>query len=453
LKNSYRIIINDIRRRINLQILYIKGKRYKFVNSMEIWMGYLLFFLMLVCPTEVKYRNIKAVLLILLVNVILIKWFFKPNTKITLSPRIFRGLLFYIIIGLFFMLIGSMKNAPGALRVSTVYVLWPIVYILILSEINNERIIVGIFNVLKSASIFIGLSGLYIFLHYIGIIPSSMYFNIFSMQSVSIWKGSISINFKAINSLFFILPFLIARLLIWSDDRKIRIKRILIWFALILTTVLVLVSNRNTLIVVSILSIFITYFFYTFLSSKKKKIISFYKKFIIVSILLIVIIFTLFYNFNQFSFNSTVNRFLEKFCFDKYEGLYIRKVQYDFLMKGFANNPIFGAGLGNKVDYVRSEKHTWAYELSYVALLYQVGIIGVIIYSYVIIWIYLMGLRIIREDKWLGMYMLPTLVGMSCFLIANATNPYLGTFDHMWVIFLPISIINYYLVNKNENKI
>jgi hypothetical protein len=45
--------------------------------------------------------------------------------------------------------------------------------------------------------------------------------------------------------------------------------------------------------------------------------------------------------------------------------------------------------------------------------------------------------------------MLPVLAGMTCFLIANATNPYLGKFDCLWVIFLPIALINYGLLNSN----
>jgi len=43
----------------------------------------------------------------------------------------------------------------------------------------------------------------------------------------------------------------------------------------------------------------------------------------------------------------------------------------------------------------------------------------------------------------------PTLVGMISFLIGNATNPYLGKFDFMWVIFVPVLIINLY---KLENR-
>jgi hypothetical protein len=39
--------------------------------------------------------------------------------------------------------------------------------------------------------------------------------------------------------------------------------------------------------------------------------------------------------------------------------------------------------------------------------------------------------------------MLATLVGFTCFLVGNATNPYLEKYDLMWVIFLPVALINH----------
>lgn len=45
--------------------------------------------------------------------------------------------------------------------------------------------------------------------------------------------------------------------------------------------------------------------------------------------------------------------------------------------------------------------------------------------------------------------MIVLLVGMTGFLIANVTNPYFGSFDFMWTIFLPIAYINLKL-QKNK---
>lgn len=47
-------------------------------------------------------------------------------------------------------------------------------------------------------------------------------------------------------------------------------------------------------------------------------------------------------------------------------------------------------------------------------------------------------------------YILPVLVGTACFLIANTTNPYLAKFDYIWVVFLPVALINIWLLDKNK---
>jgi len=97
-----------------------------------------------------------------------------------------------------------------------------------------------------------------------------------------------------------------------------------------------------------------------------------------------------------------------------------------------------------------TKKMPWAYELLYVALLFQTGLLGFTAYTMAVAWIFWMGLKIIRSGDTIGLWMLPTLVGMSCFLIASATNPYIVTFDYMWVIFLPIAFINLWLLKRKE---
>ena len=42
--------------------------------------------------------------------------------------------------------------------------------------------------------------------------------------------------------------------------------------------------------------------------------------------------------------------------------------------------------------------------------------------------------------------LIPTLSGLFCFLIINATNPYLASFDYLWVVFLPVAILNAYIL-------
>ncbi len=125
--------------------------------------------------------------------------------------------------------------------------------------------------------------------------------------------------------------------------------------------------------------------------------------------------------------------------------------QFFALVDGWVNSPIFGAGLGAVAEgSIRSDEMPWAYELYFISVLFQTGLAGFLAYAFGIGWIIFYGLRIIRRDPLLRLYMIPALVGMLCFLIASNTNPYLAKFDYLWVVFLPVAMINYYLLKESS---
>jgi len=84
------------------------------------------------------------------------------------------------------------------------------------------------------------------------------------------------------------------------------------------------------------------------------------------------------------------------------------------------------------------------------ALLYHTGLVGTLIYAVAVLWVFWMGLKIVRSGHPYGIYLLPILVGSALFLIANATNPYLEKFDYLWVIFLPVAFINHWLLSQKK---
>lgn len=112
-----------------------------------------------------------------------------------------------------------------------------------------------------------------------------------------------------------------------------------------------------------------------------------------------------------------------------------RTSQFSALVSGWLENPIFGAGHGTSVRVIRSNEQPYAYELSYLALLFHTGLVGFLLYASGVIWIFYNGVRLIQSGDELAKRGLPVYVGTACFLIANATNPYLEKFDYMWVIF------------------
>ena len=134
------------------------------------------------------------------------------------------------------------------------------------------------------------------------------------------------------------------------------------------------------------------------------------------------------------------------------EDVIIRKAQYISMMDEWSNTPLIGTGLGEVASYIRNADQPWTYELSYVALLYHTGFIGFFIYSAGILWVYIQSYFVLRHDEKLGMYLGPVLIGTTCFLIGNASNPYLEKYDYLWVVFLPIAIVNIRLLSLARRR-
>jgi hypothetical protein len=110
--------------------------------------GYLLFFIMLFVPTV--YQGVKAGLLLLVLGIISLDAL--RRDYLALHPVVLLWTLFMATVGLAFMLLGLAHGAPGALRMGTVYVLWPLVYSVLITGAATEHILQGLHRVLVGAS-------------------------------------------------------------------------------------------------------------------------------------------------------------------------------------------------------------------------------------------------------------------------------------------------------------
>ena len=156
--------------------------------------------------------------------------------------------------------------------------------------------------------------------------------------------------------------------------------------------------------------------------------------------MIVVLILVFFYDWDIHAF---LNMVLSAFDYESSYSAYIRRIQFFALIKEWRFHPIFGAGPGAIIkEIVRSEIMPWAFELTYVSLLYQLGLVGITLYAVLLAWIYKKARFIFNLGSVLSFHLLPILIGTTSFLIANATNPYLFKFAYLWIIFLPIAIIN-----------
>lgn len=130
----------------------------------------------------------------------------------------------------------------------------------------------------------------------------------------------------------------------------------------------------------------------------------------------------------------------------------IRSDQAWYILQGWAQNPIFGAGFRADIpDYARASEIPWSLELQYHVLLFSVGLVGVSIAIAAV----LVGLHYLRTAVKVRPVAAPILVvtttGAFAMLIANATNPYLVAPGHQWALFLPLAVATVALQTARES--
>jgi preprotein translocase subunit Sss1 len=120
-------------------------------------------------------------------------------------------------------------------------------------------------------------------------------------------------------------------------------------------------------------------------------------------------------------------------------------------IQGWLNSPFLGAGFGAVTEIQRSQDMPWAYELTYLAVLFQTGAVGFTIYLMGILWIAWHLITIMRDHtSSVRIIAFGMLNGMIGFLIGSASDPYLLAFDYLWVLFMPIGLINLELMRTDR---
>ena len=422
--------------------------------------GYVLFFLLLAFPMVMEVLYVKAVLFgiaLILTGIAAL-----TRAKLALHHSVVLWTLFLAAVSYFFVLRGFFLGTPGAAEAAQLYVLWPLIYLVLVAGASRPRILLGLRRILVVATIFIGLQGGVYLLTNLGVVPWDRFANLLSLgwqeQSFGLREGYIGMQFPGLNSLPFLVPFAIAALATCARARTHkRFQQVWLWLACFLGLFMALTSARRALIVVTVLAPLLTWCFLRFQPESEKHLARRSLARVSLVLALSVVVFIgalgLVYQFNVY---DLFDRVTQGFNFGPTpfdSGANVRRIQYLALIHGWYQHPLVGAGHGaSAYDVIRSGTMPWAYELSYVALLFQTGLLGFLAYTAGVVWIYRMGIRVIRTGGELGASILPIMVGMTGFLIANATNPYLARFDGIWVIFLPLAFINRWLLTENQTR-
>ncbi|SCX77342.1 O-antigen ligase family protein [Alkaliphilus peptidifermentans] len=418
------------------------------IKSLFLIPGLLLFFMMLFVPTS--YQSLKGIILALTIGLILIGTF--KRKKVALAPQTLFWVLTWVCSGLFFMLVGSVNNNPGALRVVSVYVLWPIVYLLFIIASSNEEIIRRLLKVLIFSSVIIGIHSLSYILYSYGWLPSALYIELDLRQSIGFYSGMMAYSMNNTATLIFLVPFLICIIMTWPKEVKQKFNKLFIVTGLLLGILLTLLSGRRILQLLVVATPILIVFYQKFLSNlhRKRSKKSSQRAFLLLFLCVVLIYLLLNWTYG-INITTIIEDIKDAFRFSTDASASLRSGQFRALLNGWSESPLIGSGHGASApQFIRSTEQPWAYELSYVAYLYHTGLVGFSIFSGQIIWIIIMSIKIIKSNSILKFHILPVIVGSTAFLLANATNPYLAKYDFMWVIFLPICIINTWLLRDHK---
>jgi hypothetical protein len=391
------------------------------------------FFLMLVIPTT--YQLERGVLLSILCMGAFIgssRGAWKINRQIVMI------LLLTVSASLVFMFNGLIHNAPGALRVGTVNVLWPMLYVFFAGFFCRPETIIKVQQVIVWGIIVSAAMGIALVSEaFLGLNYGIKSLLSFQGAAVGIYSGYIEYRLFNMTTLIYGFPFLATLFLLKNRKNSFLLrKNFLLWVAFVLLLLAAAISGRRAFWLLIVLTPFIIGALFLISGQRRA-----FKR--IAKLILPMCIFVLCISFTPIIDISGIgNQFLsviEEFSSGP------RYNQFHALITEWVATPILGHGAGAAAEnIIRSKTMTWAYELSYVALLFHTGIVGVCIYSFAVVWVFAAGINIVRRLPQAAPVMLPLLAALAGFLIVNATNPYLGKFDYLWTLFLPVAAINAY---------
>lgn len=116
----------------------------------------------------------------------------------------------------------------------------------------------------------------------------------------------------------------------------------------------------------------------------------------------------------------------------------VRELQSAELLEEWAESPVWGKGSGAVPDdYVRAPETPWSFELTYHVILFNFGLIGLVVLGLWASWITVWLLR----SMWRGDALSAAVgAGFAGTALASALDPYIFKLDGMWMVFIPFGV-------------
>jgi hypothetical protein len=404
----------------------------------------LLISLSILVPTSLAFLNIKASILL----VILLMVFTGMLTgQAHLSGRLYMAAFFYATIGLAWSLYGVIRENPGAIPVISVMVVYPLA-IPLCSSLYRRNDNSSLYDLFYVCAWLLAASDLIYILaasSYAGTLLTRFYTSQYPSSGVVGNDAFLKFTLPNITSIIFLLPFFISALLFSKTPKA----KVYVAPVVLLLIAVGAMSGRRGLILSTILGPAIAFMFTRRHSRELNKKTVNWRWGLSTPLVVIAISLCIYLSVSFVGKDYYINQVISIFDFTSNASNLVRVDQFRSLMRGIVEAPVFGSGAGAAADYIRTYKTPWAYELTYVSFVFQYGLLGFLIYASGILYL-IRRLILSSKQKGRSSFEFYFLSGFIGFMLANATNPYLNSFDCMWIIFIPYAIINMELISGTD---
>lgn len=251
---------------------------------------------------------------------------------------------------------------------------------------------------------------------------------------VGVHDGYIQMNNVNIGMLAFIVPYLISRLIL-GERRDGRARLI---FGLMVAVIAAILASRRAVLALVLITPMLAVVIGALTGQVTHRLRRRFVQFYVLPLLFAGVGgWLVFYTGIDF-LDGFTERVLSTFITDHDEP---RPLQHAALMVGFSDSYFWGSGFGGLTSVIRSDERPWTFELTYSRLLFNAGLLGVGLLVLFFSVYLLLTLRKIRRSGHAHIQV-PLLTGFLSVLIASASNPYLSSFDFLFVLSIIPLILN-----------
>lgn len=421
----------------------------------------LLLSLCLALPTSIKNFKYILIFLLLVLSFFLLKQF---KTKIT--QQVYAPFAITSFLSLIACTLGYINGNSGFASSMPLYLIYPMLFALFFIILDDW----------KKLHLYFCYTTLVIFISSLVFIKTqdtnSLFVSLFPIKIINYFDGFTEYNLPNITSLMFLYPYFFSRLFI------LKYKSSTFWInaiLLIMVTFITIQTGRRSLIfLIPIFSIGSLFFIFHL---KKFD----YLKKLILSLFFILICIPATHLTNPIKIDPFIHMLLHGFngealsmfpdvqsqnidpnnlCDEnniellKNKSMGVKKIQMIQLLNAWKERPILGYGVGASLkNCVRSYEMPWSYEMTYFALLFQLGLLVLATFALIYLWSLFKLYLMTRNSQEAQLIFWPFIFGSFGILIATYVNPYLLKFSYIWIIFLPIAMMNYLSTMSNKSSV